>query len=307
MLDLNAQTLDQLADVLLTADAVEPIFEVAVREDVAEAGDVTTSSIIDAHAPGVGKLVARSEGVIGGMAVVRRFLAYCQFDSALEVVLDDGASCQAGQTLGILRCPLAELLTLERPVLNFLGRLSGIATHTAAYVRAVHGTSAVICDTRKTIPGMRAMEKYAVRCGGGVLHRIGLFDAALYKDNHIAHVPINALGQRLGAAARTVRSRHDVRFVEVEVDSLKQFEQVLSIEPGLIDIVLLDNMGPPALREAVAMRDACGSHIQLESSGGVALESVREIAESGVDRIAVGAVTHGARWLDIGLDMETST
>ncbi len=303
MLDFNQLSLDQLADALLTDAAVYPVFDLAVREDLDDVGDITSTSIIDAERMDTGVLAARQNGIVAGMAVVQRYLAHRGLEASLSVLMGDGQRCRAGDVLAEIRCPLLALLAIERPVLNFLGRLSGIATLTGAYVKAVAGTKATICDTRKTIPALRALEKYAVACGGATLHRIGLFDAALYKDNHLAHIPNDELAARLAEAARRVRASREVRFVEVEVDSLEQFAEVLEIEPGLIDIVLLDNMQPEMLRQAVDHRNSRHSRIMLEASGGVDLSTVRVIAESGVERIAVGAVTHGAPWLDIGLDL----
>jgi nicotinate-nucleotide pyrophosphorylase (carboxylating) len=306
MIDLNSLALAQLADELLGGEEAARLMALASYEDAREIGDITTASIIEPGRMASGLLAARQAGVVAGLAVAVRYLRQAGLDAAMQPLTADGDLCAAGQPIARIECPLADMLLHERPVLNFLGRLSGIATLTRAYVDAVAGTKAVICDTRKTTPGMRIMEKYAVRCGGGTLHRIGLYDAALYKDNHIAHIPLGELAAALGDAARTVRKRHEVRFVEVEVDSLEQFEQVLRIERGLIDLVLLDNMDADQLARAVGMRDAAKSRIQLEASGGVDLAVVRGIAEAGVDRIAVGALTHGSTWLDIGLDIEAA-
>ena len=165
------------------------------------------------------------------------------------------------------------------------------------------GPSAEICDTRKTTPGMRRLEKYAVRCGGGTMHRVGLYDAALYKDNHLAALPEDSWAARLGEAITSARRDHQLTFVEVEVDTLRQLEEVLTLPAGLVDIVLLDNMSSGSLQRAVELRNERRSELKLEASGGVTLESVRAIAESGVDRISVGAITHSAPWLDIGLDL----
>jgi nicotinate-nucleotide pyrophosphorylase (carboxylating) len=159
-------------------------------------------------------------------------------------------------------------------------------------------------DTRKTTPGLRVLEKYAVRCGGGMCHRIGLFDAVLIKDNHIAGVGLAELAGVVSGAARKARAeRRELQFVEVEVDSLDQLERVLTLERGVVDIVLLDNMGPPELRRAVQMRDASKCEPELEASGGVALQSVRAIAETGVERISAGTLTHGAVWMDVAMDV----
>jgi nicotinate-nucleotide pyrophosphorylase (carboxylating) len=299
--------LEQLASQLLDNDDVATWLSLVLREDAQDIGDITTASIIEPERRAHGSLVSRSMGVVAGMAVVQRYLAHVGQADALKTLLHDGEKCTSGQAIARWTCPLAVMLQHERPVLNLLGRLSGIATLTSGYVAAASSTSAVICDTRKTTPGMRRMEKYAVRCGGGMLHRIGLYDAALYKDNHIAHIHPAELANTLSQAARRVRQAHEIRFVEVEVDSLSQLHEVLAIESGLIDIVLLDNMTIDQMREAVARRDAAKSSLILEASGGVTLDTVREIAGTGVDRIAVGGITHGAQWLDIGLDIEAGT
>lgn len=307
MIDLNALSLEQLASHLLDNDDVVAWLSLVVREDAQDIGDITTASIIEPDRRAHASLVSRSPGVVGGMAVVQRYLAHVGQADVLETLLRDGEKCASGQAIARWTCPLAVMLLHERPVLNLLGRLSGIATMTSGYVAVALSTKAVICDTRKTTPGMRRMEKYAVRCGGGMLHRIGLYDAALYKDNHIAHVQLHELASTLSQAARRVRRDHEARFVEVEVDSLSQLHEVLTMERGLIDIVLLDNMSIDQMREAVVRRDAAQSSVILEASGGVTLDTVREIAETGVDRIAVGGITHAAPWLDIGLDIEART
>ena len=169
------------------------------------------------------------------------------------------------------------MLTFERMALNLIGRLSGIATLTRQYVDAIAGTKAVICDTRKTTPGLRNLEKYAVRCGGGTLHRIGLFDAVLYKDNHLAGIPLNELAARLTSAIESVRDQHEIRFVEVEVDSLEQMRELLRMPPELVNIILLDNMAAEVLSQAVQLRNAHQPSLLLEASGGVNLETVRAL------------------------------
>lgn len=305
--DLNAMSLPELFESLTgpvsPGGGVDRLLDAAFMEDLGMAGDITSRSIIPADRVGEGSIVARSAGVVAGFALVERIANRFERCEVCGVTAADGDLCQAGETLARLRMPLRDLLALERTMLNLLGRLSGIATMTKQYVEAIAGTRAVICDTRKTTPGLRAMEKYAVRCGGGTLHRLGLHDAALFKDNHLAHIPVDRLAEELRNAAKAVREKHDVRFVEVEVDTLEQFREVLSIDAGLIDIVLLDNMTPDALRAAVALRNSMASPMLLEASGGVSLQSVRAVAETGVDRISVGAITHGAPWLDLALDV----
>jgi len=215
-----------------------------------------------------------------------------------------------GETLATLAGPARSLLTAERILLNLVGRLSGIATLTRAYVDAVRGTRARIYDTRKTTPGWRRLEKYAVRCGGGSNHRLGLFDAILIKDNHLAlarqsagtgHLTPRQAVRQARDFADTMAAAHAAPpvIVEVEVDALEQLEEVLGEQP---DLVLLDNMSPDQLRSAVALRDRVAASVELEASGGVTLERVGAIAASGVERISVGALTHAAVSLDVALD-----
>jgi nicotinate-nucleotide pyrophosphorylase (carboxylating) len=216
----------------------------------------------------------------------------------------DGAQVEPGTLLAEIAGWTRDLLTAERLLLNLIGRLSGIATLTRRYVDAIHDTGAAIYDTRKTTPGWRRLEKYAVRCGGGRNHRTGLFDAVLIKDNHLAAAGC-APGEAIQRARRLLDemqfSTPDVQgmIVEIEVDTLEQFDGAISQDP---DVVLLDNMTLDQLRDAVARRDASRPAVQLEASGGVNLDTVRSIAETGVDRISVGAVTHSAVSLDVALD-----
>jgi nicotinate-nucleotide pyrophosphorylase (carboxylating) len=211
-----------------------------------------------------------------------------------------------------VRGPLRSLLSAERVMLNFLQRLSGIATLTHRYVRRVEGTGAKILDTRKTTPGWRALEKYAVKCGGGMNHRIGLFDGVLVKDNHLSSIAAKEIVSFLAGVVARSRAEDPKRFVEVEVDTLDQLREVLKVDG--IDAILLDNMDCPKMEQAVEMRNRAfatnpmqtekKSKVQLEASGGVTLDTVRTIAMTGVDRISVGAITHSAPALDIGLDIE---
>jgi nicotinate-nucleotide pyrophosphorylase (carboxylating) len=223
----------------------------------------------------------------------------------------DGDPVAPGQQVARIEGPAAALLAAERLVLNFLGRMSGIATLTRQYVEAVAGTKARIYDTRKTTPGWRRLEKYAVKCGGGWNHRTGLFEALLIKDNHLALGAESAMrkGVKFSPAEAVVQARRFLQqsgreslgplVVEIEVDTLDQLDEVLPVGP---DIVLLDNMSPDQLRQAVARRNAAAPEVELEASGGVHLETIRAIAASGVERISVGALTHSAVSLDVGLD-----
>jgi len=203
-----------------------------------------------------------------------------------------------------MRGPLRSLLSAERIVLNFLQRMSGVASQTQRYVRRIAGMGAKIYDTRKTMPGMRLLDKYAVRCGGGVNHRIGLYDGLLVKDNHLVPIPPAELAAFLSKVVSQCRTEDASRLVEIEVDTLDQLREVLKVDG--IDVILLDNMDCPKMEQAVLMRDRAGrkGKVEMEASGGVTLETARSIASTGVERIAVGAITHSAAALDIGLEIE---
>ncbi len=299
--------LEAIIEPLIASGRVSTLLDLAIEEDLGEQGDITTKSIVELDRTGHARLITRQPGVLAGIALVEKILDRFRITDGLTLKAADGQRISTDQTLAVIDAPLARILTAERTVLNVLGRLCGVATKTRRFVDAVSGTKAEICDTRKTTPGWRALEKYAVACGGGTLHRMGLYDAALYKDNHLAHIPLENLRSRLVQSARQARSHYGATFVEVECDTLEQFEQVLGVERGLIDYVLLDNMSPDMMRDAVAMRNERGSAIQLEASGGIALDTVRAVAETGVERISVGAMTHSASWLDLSLDIESRT
>jgi nicotinate-nucleotide pyrophosphorylase (carboxylating) len=264
----------------------------ALEEDLGAAGDVTTLATVPASAVAAANLVARQEGVVAGLAVAARvFQIVGQGRMLVEYGSADGARVAGGEVLATARGPVRDLLTAERTALNLLGHLSGIATLTRRWVDAVEGTGARIRDTRKTLPGLRALEKYAVRMGGGVNHRMSLSDAALVKDNHIA-----AAGGIVPAFA-AVRAAYPGLPLEVEADTVEQARAV--IDAGA-DLVLLDNMAPHEMRSVV---EYAAGRARLEASGGLRLENAREVAESGVDYLAVGALTHSAPVLDIGLDL----
>jgi nicotinate-nucleotide pyrophosphorylase (carboxylating) len=264
----------------------------ALAEDLGRAGDITSQACIDADARMAATFTARADGIVAGLDCV--FLAVRLLDPAAGVELraKDGAAVAAGAPLARVEADARALLAAERTALNLLCHLSGIATLTAAFMAEVAGTSARILDTRKTTPGLRALEKYAVRCGGGTNHRFGLDDAVLIKDNHVA-----ACGG-VREAVRRARAAvgHMVR-VEVEIDRLDQLDMALAEKP---DIVLLDNFTVDDM--AAAVRQTAGRAL-LEASGGVSLATVRKMAETGVDFISVGALTHSAPILDIGLDV----
>ena len=270
---------------------VRPIVDLALAEDLGRAGDITGQACIDPEARLSVVWASRQDGRISGVSCARLSLAALDPTASFDVVTPDGADVLPGTVLARAEGNARAVLIAERTGLNLLGRLSGIATLTRAYVRLVEGTSATIVDTRKTTPGLRALEKYAVRCGGGVNHRFGLDDAILIKDNHVV-----ACGG-VGEAVRRARAHagHLVK-VEVEVDGLDQLEEALKHGP---DVVMLDNFSLDDLRTAVSL--AKGRAV-LEASGGVNLGTVRAIAETGVDVISVGALTHSAPVLDIGLD-----
>jgi nicotinate-nucleotide pyrophosphorylase (carboxylating) len=264
----------------------------ALAEDLGDAGDVTTKATVDAGSLALADLVPRQDGVVAGLAVAAYvFETVGQGRVQVEFGSADGARVAPGEVLATVRGPMRDLLTAERTALNLLCHLSGVATLTRRWVDAVEGTGAQIRDTRKTMPGLRALEKYAVRCGGGVNHRMSLSDAALVKDNHVV-----AAGGVVAAFER-VRAAYPGLPLEIEVDTLEQARAV--IDAGA-DLVLLDNMAPAQMREAVAYS---AGRARLEASGRLTLDNAREVAETGVDYLAVGALTHSAPVLDIGLDI----
>ncbi len=271
------------------------LISTALDEDLRYGPDVTTLATVPADAVADARIVSRADGVIAGVPVVRAVFDLV-IGSASYVVteeLADGSRVEPGQTVLALRAPAASLLTAERTALNLLCHLSGVATATAQWVDAVEGTGAKIRDSRKTLPGLRFLQKYAVRAGGGVNHRMGLGDAALIKDNHVV-----AAGG-VAAALEAVRAVAPDVPVEVEVDSLTQLDEVLALEPQL---VLLDNFEPWETQMAVQRRDARSPSTKLESSGGLTLDVARDYARTGVDYLAVGALTHSVSVLDLGLD-----
>lgn len=265
--------------------------------------DVTAHAMALGSATGRFDIRFREQGVAAGLAAVPDVIDAFGVDVAFKPAANDGDAVDQGSLGGTLAGERAEVVLIERTVLNLVGRLSGIATRTAAFARAIEGTAAVVCDTRKTTPGLRAFEKYAVVCGGGTAHRFSLGDAVLIKDNHLAGLAPAELTTRLTDAAARARSFDPApKFVEVEVDTLDQLDAVLAIKPGLIDFVLLDNFSTDDLREACARRTRSVSTPAFEASGGVTLGTIRAIAETGVERISVGGLTHQAVSLDVGLD-----
>ncbi len=280
----------------------QPGLDELIRRALAEDapwGDVTSETFLPASARASAVLVAREPGVLSGVGVFARTMELVDAATVATAELTDGASFAAGAVLARVEGPARAVLRAERVALNLVQRMSGIATLTASYVEAVAGTSARVVDTRKTTPGLRALERYAVRCGGGGNHRHSLSDAVLAKDNHLA--VLQAAGVDLHTAIVEARRRlgHTVH-LEVEVDREDQIEPVVSAG---VDTIMLDNFGPERLRAGVA---AVAGRALVEASGGVTLETVRAIAETGVDLVSVGALTHSARGLDLGLDLEVS-
>ncbi|MEZ5940329.1 MAG: carboxylating nicotinate-nucleotide diphosphorylase [Planctomycetaceae bacterium] len=275
------------------------LIKAALQEDLSEAGDLTSNALIPLSELGSVNIVARQAGVLSGLPFVD--IVFNLLGEGVTVVrhVQDGADLEPGMVVATLSGPVHTLLSGERTALNLLTLLSGNASLTAKFVDAVSGTRARILDTRKTLPGLRLLQKYAIRCGGGINHRIGLYDAVLIKDNHIgawnkggARSLKDILQQARAYASGCVT-------IEIEVDTLEQLRDALGGKP---DIVLLDNMTLDMLREAVSIRNTQAPTVHLEASGGVNLETVRDIALTGVDRISIGALTHSAPALDLAFD-----
>ena len=281
---------------------VRPLIQMAIEEDLGR-GDVTSELLFKDDTTAKATIISREEIVVCGMAIAKEILKSYDERLDMDVRINDGELAHVGSKLGVIEGPLRSMLSAERVMLNFLQRLSGIATTTMKYVRAIQGTKARIYDTRKTMPGWRLLEKYAVRCGGGYNHRLGLYDGILIKDNHLAQLGRD-FHHKLRSIIAEAKEIKGLKFVAVEVDHVDhQLNYVLEI-PG-IDIVLLDNMGQWQLKHAVEMRDKmCGKRKKplLEASGNITLSNVSAIAQCGIDRIAIGAITHSAKAVDLGLD-----
>ncbi|HYE63012.1 MAG TPA: carboxylating nicotinate-nucleotide diphosphorylase [Phycisphaerales bacterium] len=335
--DLNTLRLPELYAALAKTGLVRRLLEIARDEDLGSeespwhgrarlspgqswGGDITTASCVDPARVGHAQLVMRVGGVVAGLEVMGDLLDVFAPGCTFEPSAVDGTRVSPGAVLGVLKGPLDEILELERTLLNLLSRLCGVATNTAVFHSAMLGgegnaskVRAKLYDTRKTTPGLRVLEKYAVRCGGGHCHRMGLYDALLIKDNHIAGMGVVKAPELPGLVLKAVEKARELAqsgghyppaFVEVEVDDLEQLRALLTLPRGVVDIVLLDNMGVEKLREAAALRDRMMPGLQLEASGGVSLTTIHSIAQTGVERISVGALTHGAVGVDIGLDIE---
>jgi nicotinate-nucleotide pyrophosphorylase (carboxylating) len=293
---VNQRLADAAAEAALLHDASQ-LVALAIREDVGP-GDLTSRVCLPKGRVHAAEIVARQRGIMAGLWVAGLVYGALGGTVAVEPLVNDGESFEPGRKLAAVSGPVDTILTGERTVLNFLQRLCGVATVTRQFVDAVAGTAASVCDTRKTTPGWRRLEKYAVLCGGGTNHRLGLYDQVLIKDNHLA-----LADKDIATVASEARAKvgPDV-VIEVEVDTLEQLKAVLGLP---VDMVLLDNMSPERLRQAVALRNAASRDGRplLEASGGITLDTVRAAAETGVDRISVGALTHSAPAVDIAMDV----
>jgi nicotinate-nucleotide pyrophosphorylase (carboxylating) len=277
---------------------LDHLIDRAIAEDVGS-GDLTTSAIVTDARPATAQFVVHGEGVVCGLAEAFAVVRRLDRDARMDVRVRDGERISEPPiAVAAITASARALLTAERTALNLLGRMGGIATATRRYVDAVAGSGVAVLDTRKTAPGMRALDKRAVRCGGGANHRAGLWDAVLIKDNHLA------VAGGVAEAVRRVRARHDGVAVEVEADTLEHVEQALAAG---VDWILLDNMAPDQLREAVALAGAHaareGRRPRLEASGGITLATVRDVARTGVDAVSVGALTHSVEALDVSLEV----
>jgi nicotinate-nucleotide pyrophosphorylase (carboxylating) len=286
--------------------ACRQLIALALAEDLGGkglVGDVTSQAVIPADRRGRADFRAKAPGVLAGLPAARLVVQTVDAGVSFEPKKQDGDTVTPGAELARLTGPMRSILAAERTALNFLQHLSGMATLTRRFVDAIAGSNARILDTRKTLPGWRVLAKYAVRCGGGHNHRLGLFDGILVKDNHLAALATGDASSRIIEAVRAAKAHAPDLPVEIEVDSLQQLDAALSCLPA---IVLLDNMPAEVMREAVRRRNATAPEVQLEASGGITLETVRAVADTGVDRISIGALTHSAPALDIALDYESS-
>lgn len=304
--DPNDLSLNDFAQQLRAGGLVERLLQLARDEDMGvPPRDWTGELMFRADETRAVQLRAREAGIVSGLVFLPDLIAVFSPDAQIEYecLIQDGEPIEPGSTIATLRGNAREIVALERTMLNLISRMSGIATRTKQFVDLVSGTDAKVCDTRKTTPGLRVFEKYAVRCGGGTSHRIGLYDAVLIKDNHIEGLTPEQVATSLQSAAYTLVERGAcLQFMQIEVDNLDQLESVLEVCSGIVEIILLDNMDPEQLARAVQMRGQKGVRVLLEASGGVSEQTIRSIALSGVDRISVGGLTHQARSLDFGLD-----
>lgn len=296
-----------------TLEDARQLIRLAVREDLSNQQDWTTLATVGGELKSSAAIVARQSGVVAGIGIVTAVFHEMNISADVDLFVTDGDELVPGTELCSINALSRDLLTAERTILNFLGRMCGVATQAATYVQLLENTSAKVYDTRKTTPGWRRLEKYAVRCGGGQNHRTGLFDAILIKDNHLAaNAHQNGIENSqaavvdvLSKARQFLESLGADRVantpIEIEVDTLSQLAAALPCHP---DIVLLDNMTLEELRQAVALREQLSPETQLEASGGITFKTLSDIGKTGVDRISVGALTHSAINLDLGLDWQ---
>ncbi len=279
---------------------IEALIDMAINEDLGQ-GDVTSELFDKNNAVTCAKLVTREPIIVCGMVIAETILKKYDENLNIDINIKDGEKADKNDVIATITGPVTSLLSSERVLLNFVQRLSGVATLTNKYVTMIEKTSAKIYDTRKTTPGWRALEKYAVTAGGGHNHRLGLYDAVLIKDNHLAELGAN-LAEKLPSVIDKAKTYSQIKFVEVEVDSLDQLKQIIDIDG--IDIILLDNMTESELQKAIAIRQASTAINKplFEASGNVTLSNIKAVAGCGVERIAIGAITHSATCVDIGLD-----
>jgi nicotinate-nucleotide pyrophosphorylase (carboxylating) len=280
------------------AGLASDLLNLALREDLGDGGDITSKAFIPAESVSRAKIVAREECIASGLSTAAEVFQRIDPDLQVTIRCAEGDHLQKGADLLEVIGSTRSILSGERTALNFLGRLCGVATQSGRYADAVQGINVALLDTRKTTPGLRLLEKQAVKAGGCSNHRMGLHDAVLVKDNHLA-----ALGSldALPKVISKLHAEHPGQKIEIEADTLEQVERLLGMEG--IDVILLDNMPPDTIRKAVALRDATAPEVLLEASGGITLEDLRTIAETGVDRISVGALTHSAPNADLSLEL----
>jgi nicotinate-nucleotide pyrophosphorylase (carboxylating) len=282
------------------AAACRRLIELALDEDLAAVGDLTCQAVIPGDLQGRATFTARTAGVVAGVSAVQMICEQFVQGLTFEPLIPDGTRIGRGDRLAVVSGQVRGMLAVERTALNFLQRLSGVASLARKHVDLVADLPCRILDTRKTTPGWRLLEKYAVRCGGGHNHRMGLYDGVMLKDNHLAALARSGGRGTITEAVRLVRQKYGTTVpLEVEVDTLEQLDEALTAGP---DVVLLDNMTVETMREAVRRRNQVAPAVQLEASGGINFQTLRGIAEAGVDRISIGALTHSAPALDIGLD-----
>jgi nicotinate-nucleotide pyrophosphorylase (carboxylating) len=303
--DINELELPELYNAIVEPDQLATLMHMALHEDLGTPPtDITSSLLDDPDYPRTAHLRTRNPCTLAGLAALPDMLDVLSPDASMAPAQSDGQHVPTDTILASITAPAWQLLAAERTFLNILCHLSGIATHTAAFVEQTRGTHARIFDTRKTTPGLRALEKYAVRCGGGCSHRVGLHEAIMLKDNHLQGRTATSLTQWINDTIPDARQRCLPTFVEVEVDTFEQLEALMMTKQGLIDIILLDNFTPEQLIVAVALRKDTRRTILFEASGGITLQNVATYARTGVERLAVGAITHSAPSADIGLDFE---